>query len=242
MLSAVRRLHKMSIGTAADESGAGTGDRAIPSIRPAVPGDAEALAFLLREAAGPLADPIFGFGEPARTIAYLRKLARGPGNLFSYDITHVAQVDGRVVGMSSGLPARAVSGRSVRTALSLLQAYGPVGMIRLVPRLLALRDGSPGAPERDYHLVNLAVAAEWRGAGIGSMLVERVHLSARREGFAECSLTVINENDDARRLYHRLGYRQIAQRTSGRLLRLSGVSGMALLACRIKEEARPVPG
>lgn len=232
----------MTAGIAADESGAGKGDRANPSIRPAVAGDAQALAFLLREAAGPLADPIFGFGESARTIAYLHKLARLPGNLFSYDITHVAQVDGRVVGMSSGLPGGAITGRSIRTALSLLQAYGPVGMIRLVPRLLALRDGSPGAPERHYHLVNLAVASEWRGAGIGSMLIERVHLSARSEGFAECSLTVINENDAARRLYQRLGYRQIAQRKSARLLRLSGVSGMALLACRIEEKPRPVSG
>ena len=69
-----------------------------------------------------------------------------------------------------------------------------------------------GTPE-----MAVAVALERRGQGIGSLLLMDLADKARLEGFARLSLSVSAENP-ARRLYERLGYREISR--DGRAVRM----------------------
>lgn len=61
-------------------------------------------------------------------------------------------------------------------------------------------------------LGNVAVSADWRGAGIGARLVEEVILRASRRGVREVFLEVRPSNSVARRLYEQLGFRPVGRR------------------------------
>ena len=203
------------------------------TLRPAAPADAGAIGVLLREAGGPIADPVFGSGESEVTIRNMTRLARRGGGLFSWDITTVAEVDGRVVGICSALAGHEVRRRLRSTIWSVFRVYGIIGMFRLSGRLSALRRGSPEVPEDDYQVVNVAVMPEFRNRGIGRALLESAHRTAAVAGAARCSLTVIIENSDAQRLYDSLGYRSVDDSVDDRLRRLTGVSGLRLMTREI---------
>lgn len=65
----------------------------------------------------------------------------------------------------------------------------------------------------------LAVAPEWRGAGIGAALIEALVVEATMRGYRELRLDVVGENLRARALYERLGF-AVARRRDSRLTRL----------------------
>lgn len=56
------------------------------------------------------------------------------------------------------------------------------------------------------HIADLVVAPRAGGQGVGTALVERAEEWARREGFALLTLNVFSANEQARRLYRRLGF------------------------------------
>jgi [ribosomal protein S18]-alanine N-acetyltransferase len=62
-------------------------------------------------------------------------------------------------------------------------------------------------------LGNVAVAAAWRGRGVGALLVEHALQSAARRGTREMFLEVRPTNFTARRLYERFGFRQVGRRS-----------------------------
>jgi len=56
------------------------------------------------------------------------------------------------------------------------------------------------------HIADLVVASWAGGQGVGTALVEGAEDWARREGFALLTLNVFSANEQARRLYRRLGF------------------------------------
>jgi ribosomal-protein-alanine N-acetyltransferase len=64
----------------------------------------------------------------------------------------------------------------------------------------------------EVHLLNVAVHQGWRGSGIGRMLVEAVIGEARGTGARAMFLEVRAGNVAARRLYRRLGFRDLGVR------------------------------
>ncbi len=56
------------------------------------------------------------------------------------------------------------------------------------------------------HIADLVVAARAGGRGVGTALVERAEEWAKQEGFALLTLNVFGANEQARRLYRRLGF------------------------------------
>lgn len=61
-------------------------------------------------------------------------------------------------------------------------------------------------------LGNVAVAANWRGSGIGARLVEEIINRASRRGVREIFLEVRPSNTVARNLYEQLGFRAVGRR------------------------------
>ncbi len=68
----------------------------------------------------------------------------------------------------------------------------------------------PGAGE--LHLLNLTVAPEHQGRGLGSRLMQALHQHAQRLGLPEVFLEVRASNGRARALYARLGYAEVGLR------------------------------
>ncbi len=64
----------------------------------------------------------------------------------------------------------------------------------------------------ELHLLNVAVHAEYRGAAIGRRLVEHTLTEARARGGRVAYLEVRAGNVAARRLYRRLGFRDLGVR------------------------------
>lgn len=87
-------------------------------------------------------------------------------------------------------------------------ASEPVGddVPPLVRPLLELERKVPGT----WYLNVLATYPRARGKGIGSRLVEVAEACAAADGLAGVSIIVADGNVGARRLYERLGYREIA--------------------------------
>jgi GNAT superfamily N-acetyltransferase len=70
--------------------------------------------------------------------------------------------------------------------------------------------GSMRIPERTAQ-VGIAVLDEWRGRGLGTMLMDTIEDWAREAQLDALVLDVATGNDGARRLYERLGYRPVSE-------------------------------
>lgn len=60
------------------------------------------------------------------------------------------------------------------------------------------------------YIYGFRIRPDFRGMGIGSRLLKSVEADLERRGFESISLNVARENEDARRLYEREGYRVVA--------------------------------
>lgn len=86
--------------------------------------------------------------------------------------------------------------------------------------------------EDEVHLANVAVAAEWRGRGIGRFLMEKLVEHSRRCKASWIALEVRFSNDSARRLYESLGFCPVAIRKN---YYRTDVEDALVMMCRMEE-------
>ena len=154
-------------------------------------------------------------------------VGRRPG-----DDVMLALRGGRALGALLG---RADGGSFPTTAPTLLRAlavilrlYAPWELPALARRLrLRARLDFP-LPPGSYHIVELHVAPEARGGGIGSRLLAHAETLARERGCSRINLTTALTNP-ALRLYARHGYREIERRTLADYESVTGTPGRVLL-------------
>lgn len=98
---------------------------------------------------------------------------------------------------------------------ALFGRFWPWRALRIALNLLFLNE----SPKPDEFIVSsISVSAESRGLGVGTELMNAAEELARELGKKLMSLDVAGHNNDARRLYERLGYRVTAT-SRGRLIR-----------------------
>lgn len=68
----------------------------------------------------------------------------------------------------------------------------------------------PGVDE--LHLLNITVAPEWQGQGLGRSLLQAVELMGRQRGLSQLFLEVRESNHRARALYRRYGFVEVGLR------------------------------
>lgn len=110
--------------------------------------------------------------------------------------------DGTLLGIAGFKTAKgSLTGGSFR---SLANVYGGVGAIwRGLLLSLLERDLAPDVLVMD----GICVAAEARGQGVGSKLLEAILAEAGQRGLASVRLDVIDKNPRARALYERKGFK-----------------------------------
>lgn len=134
-------------------------------------------------------------GPDDRALDLLDRVARGDHALVAL------APDDRVVGVAGFRSPR--GGFAVLNRTDLIAVHGGFGgrLRALLLRLLA------NDIDNDRFLVDgLAVAADWRGRGLGTDLVTALETEARHRGYPAMRLDVADENRRARALYLRLGF------------------------------------
>lgn len=153
------------------------------------------------------------FGKPeGKAIGVLRRLFRLPYHTTSYTYAFVAEDQGGVVGLFSGL-----DGKQWQASKRASQMYGPIWFVavlpRQMPRMIAAYDdfdrATPPILAAEYYVEHVAVLPERRRQGIGKQLMEFAANQARARGLERMLLDVEVENEGARRLYERLGFQTI---------------------------------
>ncbi|WP_219834005.1 GNAT family N-acetyltransferase [Paenibacillus sp. R14(2021)] len=167
------------------------------STRSAVSDDAPQVIPLIMEAIGSIAYLLTGTPDEAETTARLTDFFKQPGNRISYTHVIVEERDGRTAGMLVAYSGNEADKLDEPFRRRILRDFGQAhsGIIR------EARDG-------EFYLDALAVAEDFRGQGIASLLMAAAEQRALEQGFNRTALIVESGNERAHRLYARNGYRE----------------------------------
>ena len=178
-------------------------------LRPAKPEDAQAAGPLIYDTFPKVATFLIGLGSEERAKAIITRVFALPGHRFSYEVTRMATHEGRIIGLMVTYPGRQHAKLDRKLNKLILKQYRMRGKLALAIRawpLMWVKEVS-----RDEYLVaNLAVRSRYRGKGAGSVMLGYVEEVAREAGFTKVALRVAIENQAARILYERMGYKTVS--------------------------------
>jgi len=196
------------------------------TIRKATPSDTNRIAELL--AGDPGQEAIGLTGDAGRARKFGMAMVGLPNSPQGWNRTVVAELDARVVAIIQA--GRDVPGMRVTPRLIYLglQIFGPIGLVRLLPRLRARQRVQPVPPPESYYIAEIDVDAAYRNKGIGGALLDYAEAEARAAGHRLMSLTTSTTNP-ARRLYERRGFRVVETRTDAAYKRYTGIDGRHLM-------------
>ena len=179
----------------------GEGDHVV--MRKPTGADDDACARLLVEVPG-------GFLEIAGNVPAAVRLAmaafRSPRSALGRDVSTVAVVGERAVGLVVAVTSEQWRRRRVRTGLALLAAGDVRSRWRLIRRGPQEERLMPRIPPDALYVPALAVDLGHRRRGIGSLLLDHAIGDARARGLATVALDVRRDNARAVRLYERHGF------------------------------------
>ena len=166
-------------------------------FRPARKEDCATIAALYSISSDGVADYIWSkIAERGEDILDVgRRRYEREGTAFSYENCTMVESDGKIAGMLVAFPMHVDPSQEEET--------DPV----LVPYSKLEEDNS-------YYICGIALFPEFRGRGIGSRLLARAEEHAREKGFEKVSLLVFEQNEGAKRLYERIGYREVQRAPS----------------------------
>jgi ribosomal protein S18 acetylase RimI-like enzyme len=116
------------------------------------------------------------------------------GVVFSYENCLVAELDGAVVGMLHAFPMEAPAEDATPEEDPVLRPYSELE--------------EPGS----LYISGIALDPACRGRGVGTRLLAAAEARARTFGLERLSLICFERNEQAMRLYARLGYTEAARR------------------------------
>jgi ribosomal protein S18 acetylase RimI-like enzyme len=173
------------------------------TIRTARPEDADGVVPLMHESSRMLIDATFG----PHAVEILRHDFRRGKGIFGYRHQLVGVTDaGAVAATLTAYPGAVYRRLSRQTTCTAVVHFGPLSLAGVARRSLAVA-GLFTPPRRDaMFLANLRVADPFRGAGVGSRLIDHVTRVAHGHGLECVELDVSFGNVRAQRLYERLGF------------------------------------
>ena len=169
--------------------------------RDAEPEDAEHFAELLVESGPVLMSYLFGPG--VKNIA--RRMYPHDRNCFSFEHARFIEADGVLAGMALAY-SQAQKKDEDRRSGWLIVRYMKLAALRQMVYLRKSDAILAQITESEYYLSNMATYPELRGLGLGTMLMHTVEEEAAKAGSKRLALDVETDNEEAVKLYRRLGY------------------------------------
>ena len=170
-------------------------------VRKALPDDAEDFAELVLISAPSLFPTLWGDG--AKDI--LQYVFRRPRNLFSFEHTLFAELDGARAGMALGYNWRTKKREDIRTGLLLMKRM-KLGFFLRLPPMIKTQRVFVGIGEGEYYISNFATFPEYRRMGAGTRLLIEAEEEAKQSGVVRMVVDVDADNAVAQSLYQRTGY------------------------------------
>lgn len=166
-------------------------------IRPASKEDVRIIAEAVAMAIG-TASVVHYCGEDY--VSALQEAAMRDDTQYSYLNSLVAEVDGQPAGAICGYDGTLL-GPLREATLEVIRKYNPA--VQVV-------DDETEAGE--FYLDSIGVLPQFRGLGIGAMLLSEMTRRAHDAGHANVALIVDEDNPSAEKLYTRLGFRRVGMR------------------------------
>ncbi|MGN7479140.1 GNAT family N-acetyltransferase [Solibacillus silvestris] len=163
------------------------------TIRQADIKDANAVAPLIYDAIGDIANNLTGEHELPKILLSLEQFVKDTNNRHSYLNTFVAEQNGEILGI-----VVLYDGRAGYILDRQLEAQLAERGLQITLDVEAHMD--------EYYIDTICVSEKARGLGIGTMLLQFAEQQGRQLGYDKISLNVELEKVDARRLYERMGY------------------------------------
>lgn len=174
-------------------------------LRPARPEDADAAVPLMYSSGPAVADYIFACGKDDIFACMKRGFVRDAGEL-GFTVHIVAVVDGAVVGAGAGYAGDAPLRFLALGAFNMLACRGAIEGPGVARRALQVERIIRPPRRHEQCVAHLGVLPEFRGKGIGALLVRHIVDEGRRAGKKTAVLDVSVENPRAQALYERLGF------------------------------------
>ena len=194
-------------------------------VRPATPEDRA--GGLLYESARPYYD-VYAGGE-RRARALLAAVYPRTGHAASYEVCHVAELDGRLAGVMAAFPVSDADRYATSFVRLTLPRIPPWRWPRLLHHLSAAGTVSPAPPDGWLYVDALAVEASARRRGVASALLAAAAEDAAGRGMPGLALDTGLANAPARALYEHNGFelRDERRAPSERVARAVGGPGFA---------------
>lgn len=163
-------------------------------LRQAKLADGPAVAPLIVDAIGDIANRITGEDSPDLIIQKLIELFERQDNRISYLKTFIAQYNDEVAGMMIVYGGDEAIQLDAQLERWLTAKNAPIQTIELEAR-----------PD-EYYIDTVCVDANFRGKGIGTSLLKYAEVLCKEKGYHKLSLSVELEKGRARHLYEKRGF------------------------------------
>ncbi|SFR59072.1 Acetyltransferase (GNAT) family protein [Yoonia tamlensis] len=160
----------------------------------------------------------FTMGPKYRALIYINRVMRSDHGICAHD------AQGRLIGVAGFKTAQGalVGG----TFTDIRRVYGWVGAAIRVWLMGALERGT----ENERFLMDgLFVAHEARGKGVGTALLNEISAEAKRRGYRQIRLDVVDTNPRARALYLQEGFRELETHKMGLLRYIFGFNAATIM-------------
>jgi ribosomal protein S18 acetylase RimI-like enzyme len=168
-------------------------------------------------------------GGQDRALRLLERSLAEPGNASSADVVWVAEVGGRVAGAMAAFPVDEAVARSAAFLRLALRTAPPWGWPRALVLYWAGGRAAPSPPSPSFYVDALATAPALRRRGAASALLAEAERQARRRGLPAVALDTTVGNREARALYARAEFEEVAFRPATR-----GLPGFVALVKRLR--------
>jgi len=186
--------------------------------------DAPDAARLLAETMASFGVAVLGAGDEELELKALLRWYGEEDNRFSYQLSHMARLDGEIAGLILCFPGKEVPGLTKGCARSILSIYGFGQLVKLIWRGMVL--GRSNEAEKDEYLIShIAVFDSFRRKGIARALLDKAVLCAREANLSRVVLEVEIGNTAAIQLYESYGFRKQSTTEFGRHARVLNCPG-----------------
>ena len=129
-------------------------------------------------------------------------------NLFSFEHTYFIMKGEKIAGFILSYTYSNKKLEDLRTGLLMVKRLGFFKFVKLLPFFLKLLNSTGKLEMNEYYISNVAVKRDFQGQGFGTKLLK---FAQRLAGSNKLVLDVESKNENAIRLYTKIGYKVIKE-------------------------------